>query len=64
MHKQVATEGGMNSNIDAAVAGSAAIQLMGAMLRLGEWTQPAIDIYKIIVDKDAFSNRLVGVALL
>jgi hypothetical protein len=38
----------------ATVAGSAAIQLNVAKLRLGERKQPAIGICEIIVDKDAF----------
>jgi hypothetical protein len=69
VRKRVVTGDGTDSNVDAAdsdatVAGLAAIQLMVAKLRLGERKQPAIGICEIIVDKNAFSNRLVGVLLL
>jgi hypothetical protein len=43
----------------ATVAGSAAIQLNVAKLRLGERKQPVIGICEIIVDKDAFINSWI-----
>jgi hypothetical protein len=57
-----------NSSVDAAdsdatVAGSAAIQLNVAILRLGERKQPAIGVCEIIVDKDAFINNRSCIAL-
>jgi hypothetical protein len=61
VRKRVVTGDGTNSSVnagdsDATVAGSAAIQLNVAMLRLGERKQSAIGVCEIIVDKDAFIN--------
>jgi hypothetical protein len=68
VRKRVVTGDGTNSNVnaadsDATVAGSAAIQLNVAKLRLGERKQPAIGVCEIIVDKDAFINSRSCIAL-
>jgi hypothetical protein len=68
MRKRVVTGDGTNSNVnaadsDATVAGSAAIQLNVAMLRLGERMQPAIGVCVVRSLLIKIRVLTVGVAL-